>query len=409
MKYLIIVGGQLHNKGAQAMTFTVVDEIRKRFPNKKIALFASIFNERDLVERESLNFKVLPWSIGMKMKILGKPYSHYVGIKRYLKQSLINLKISKNQMNDIIKILNNADLMIDVSGYALSSQRGYYASINYIYNIIIAKKFNIPMYLLPQSIGPFNYKNTNNTRMIDTLIKQFLSYPKKIFVREKDGLKQLQKYNLTNIDYSLDCVLQNSSKYQLKNIFTTTEINNIRDIEIQLNSVAIIPNEKIMVHGNSEEIYKIYKFIINKLLEQNLHIYLIRHSVEDFNICKKIKSEFENNEKVILIEDDLNCIEIENMLSKFNFVIASRYHSIIHSYKRSVPAIVFGWAIKYQELLSEFKQENYLFDVRNNINIDDVNKKLELMLLNYKKEKELIEQKVNLLQTNNIFDQIEIR
>ena len=36
MRYILISGGTLRNKGAQAMVFVAVDELRKRFPNHEI-------------------------------------------------------------------------------------------------------------------------------------------------------------------------------------------------------------------------------------------------------------------------------------------------------------------------------------------------------------------------------------
>ena len=38
---IVIVGGELFNKGAQAMTFTVVDEFSSRYPEKDIYLFSN--------------------------------------------------------------------------------------------------------------------------------------------------------------------------------------------------------------------------------------------------------------------------------------------------------------------------------------------------------------------------------
>ena len=40
MGNVIITGGDLKNKGAQAMTFVTVDEIKKRFPEERIYLAA---------------------------------------------------------------------------------------------------------------------------------------------------------------------------------------------------------------------------------------------------------------------------------------------------------------------------------------------------------------------------------
>lgn len=42
MRNVIITGGELFNKGAQAMTFIAVDELRRRFPEHQIFLLSEM-------------------------------------------------------------------------------------------------------------------------------------------------------------------------------------------------------------------------------------------------------------------------------------------------------------------------------------------------------------------------------
>lgn len=404
MGYVVIVGGELHNKGAQAMTFTVVDEIKKKFPNKDVALFAATYSERDEIEEKKLNFKVLPWYIRVKMKILGFPWSFKVGATDYFKYLIRGTRISNDQFTEINEILRNADLMVDVSGYALSSQRGYVASLSYLYNIVIAKKFEIPMVLYPQSFGPFNYSKVDEKKLFP-LMSQYLKYPQKIYAREYDGIKHLENFNLNNVEKCFDSVLQNKNELTMGNIYNLDKIRlNNEAVKIKKSAVAIIPNQKIMVHGNELEQFHFYKKIINRLIELNKKVYLIRHSYEDLIICRKIKSEFQNEKRVVLLEDDLSCIQIEQLLSSFDFLIASRYHSIIHAYKNFVPTLVFGWAIKYQELLSHFEQEKYLFDVRTEQDEAEIINRLNEMLDNYEEESEVIRRKMAKLPRKDLLE-----
>lgn len=406
MRYIIIVGGQLQNKGAQAMTFTVVDEMKKKYPDKEVVLFSAVYTERDKLEAKNFQFKVLPWPIRVKMKILGYKAAILTGSINYLKYLIKGSGVQKSDILEIEQILNNADFMIDVSGYALSSQRGFQASLSYIYNIMIAEKYNIPVVLFPQSFGPFNYTNKER-KIIMPLIEEYLQYPNVVFAREKEGVEYLKEFNLNNVKHSYDIVLQGKNDFELSNIFKSHAINKQKlETYIGPNSVAIVPNEKIMQHGREQELYDIYKLMINKLLENDKKVYLIRHSFEDLAICKKIKSKFSDNENVILLEDDYNCILIDDLLSHFEFIIASRYHSIIHAYKNDIPAMVFGWAIKYQELLHYFNQNKYMFDVRETLNTDDILKSLTIMLENHKKESLIINKQSKEIRKTNIFDYI---
>ena len=86
-------------------------------------------------------------------------------------------------------------------------------------------------------------------------MKLYLKYPKKIFVREKDGIKWIYKFTRKNVEKIYDIVLQNQD-YNLTNIFKKKV--NLKNIEIENNSVGIIPNLRVIEHANSDEIYSIY-------------------------------------------------------------------------------------------------------------------------------------------------------
>ncbi|GAF19999.1 hypothetical protein JCM19046_4698 [Bacillus sp. JCM 19046] len=290
--------------------------------------------------------------------------------------------------------------MIDISGYALSSQRGEIASLNYLFNIIIAQKYKIPMFLMPQSFGPFEYDNKK--RMIN-LIQDKLNYPTKIFAREQDGFNKLTDLGLKNAELTLDTVLQAKDEIQVSNIYKNKELLKLKVLK---NSISIIPNDKIMEHGDKDKIFSIYKSLVSKALLEGKNIYLLRHSYEDLYICKQIKNEFKNEERVILIEEDLDCLEINDTLKQFDYIIASRYHSIIHGYRNGVPAIVLGWAVKYQELLNRFKQDMYLFDVRGSLDETDVNNSFDLLNKNYLKESEEIKDILNQIHSLDIFKEV---
>lgn len=408
MGYVVIVGGELHNKGAQAMTYTVVDKIKKKYPHKEIVLFASVYTDKDENEKGELSFQVFPWNIRMKMSILGFHYSKYVGVVELFKSVIRGPGITKEHLVKIKTVLNNTDLIIDVSGYALSSQRGFTASLSYLYNIIVAKKYNASMYLLPQSFGPFDYSEKQK-KVLFPLMKEYLKYPKKIFARENEGVKYLKQLNLKNIEKSYDCVFQGDENFCFTNIYLKG-INSSNNVEIYNNSVAIVPNGKIMEHGDSYKQYNLYNKLIELILSKGKKVYLIRHSYIDLNICRDIKKNFVENDNVVLLEDDFNCIQINNLLKEFDFLIASRYHSIVHAYKIGKPALVFGWATKYHELLSLFSQEKYLFDVRKSINTNLVLEKLEFLMNNSQRESDVITKTYNDLRNNqNIFKQIEIK
>ncbi len=386
---VVIVGGELFNKGAQAMTFTTVDQIKRRFTNKKIFLFSTRDFERNKEEKDIYKFDILPWDFKIRIKILLGNW-----VKFFIKESRYDYL-----EGDIKRIIKNADFFIDISGYALSSQWGLFNSACYLLNIIIAKMYSVPYYIFPQSIGPFSFP------IIPFLylpLKLFLRYPIKVFPREVKGVRSVGRFTKKNVERTCDIVLQNRG-YNLSNIFEK-DIS-LKSFKIKPNSVGIIPNLRVIERDKSEKIYLVYKSLIDSLISFDKIVYLIRYSYEDLEVCENIKSFFKKDENVIIIYDDLNAIELENIIKQFDFVIASRYHSIVHSYNNGIPALVIGWATKYLELLKNFNQLDYFFDCREDIDIDEIISKLNKMMKDLEFEKKKIISKIQYFgKKNNIFD-----
>ena len=386
---VIIIGGELFNKGAQAMTFTVVDQMKKRFPDKNIYLFSTQDFDRTDIEKSRYTFKILPWDLTTKLKLLSF----------WNKLLMKNSKYGHLEKN-VESVLKNGEFIIDISGYALSSQWYWFKSFNYLLNIILSRKNSVQYYIFPQSIGPFNYPLKYNI-LLYPLMKLYLKYPKRIFPREKEGVVWVRKFTKKNVEQNHDIVLQ-TKQYNLSNIYNKKFHS--KHMQIQPHSVAIIPNLRVIEKTNPDDIYLVYVSLINRLINAKKTVYILRHSYEDLNVCRKIKNDYLDNNCVQLISTDLNAFELENILKQFDFVIASRYHSVIHSYKNGVPALVIGWATKYIELLEYFDQSDYCFDARDGINTNEIDDKLNKMIREYECERNKIITKMDSITKENIFD-----
>ncbi|MGM0404978.1 MAG: Coenzyme F420 hydrogenase/dehydrogenase, beta subunit C-terminal domain [Thermoplasmatota archaeon] len=396
-KNVIILGGNLFNKGAQAMTFTVVDQVKRRFPEKNVYLFKSRDFDRDELEKQKYNFEIMPWDVLTRVNLLSAGKTFTGEESPYLKY-----------YQGIQKIFEDAFLIVDISGYALSSQMGDpdmllpIKEYDYLLNIMVAKRYDIPFYILPQSIGPFEYPFSVKM-ILYPMMKRYLKYPEKIFPREKNGVKSVKKFTQENVEHARDIVLMNQG-YETDNIFSNMEL---KYFEIPDGSVALVPNSKIMENSDPDKIYSVYKMMIRELLSYGKRVYIIRHSPEDFEICMKIKDSFSENDEVIWISEELNAVELEDVISKFDFIIGSRYHSIIHAYKNKIPALVLGWAVKYEELLKDFEQVEYHIYAREGLNKLEVIKKLRKLLEKYPSEKKVIETRLdNIRKGRTVFDKI---
>lgn len=389
-KYLVITGGQLYNKGAQAMVFISTDELRRRFPDREIVVLSKMDMRRSKEEREKYRFKIQGYPGAVALLLM------QTGIGR-----IFYKVFGKTSEKEYLELMEQAAALVDVSGYALGSDWGYKRSIFYLARIQIAKAFRVPVYLMPQSFGPFDYQGVFRAWM-RRKIKRVLGCADTIMCREQDGYALLHdKFGLSNSVLTPDLVMQNIG-ISPDNIYR--ELPKQRIPEIPARCVAVIPNKKTFQFGDRATLENLYRRIVEKLLEQDRPVLLCYHSTEDLEICRLIKSNFAHEQRVILQEEEPSCLEFDAMVGQVDFVIASRYHAIVHAYRNCVPAVVLGWAVKYRELLSAFSQERFLFDVRGELNESEILGAVSDMCERHAEYAAGMKEPLARIQGSNVFD-----
>ena len=389
------MGGQLFNKGAQAMTFVVVDEMANRFQDHKVVLFSTKDFNREKRDKEQYQFVIAP-----------NPRYRILLLAAFSKRIPFLKKLVKDDENKkIIDYLHNADYILDISGYSLGSDWGCDASIAYCLRLKLVDLLGAKIYLMPQSFGPFDYVG-RKAFQTEMMIKRCLPCARLIMAREKEGFDLLKnKYGLSNLVLTYDMVLQNRG-INLKNIYKDKV--ELSTPLISSCSVGIIPNTKVFKYGDKAMLYIVYDAIIAALRRHRKGICFLIHSSEDRDICMELYKRYSiDNDNIRIIENELSCVEFDKTVRKFDFIIASRYHSIVHAYRNAVPAIVLSWATKYKELMETFEQEQYLFNVRETIDIQHISGAIDQMIIDQDKESAKILKGLEDVRKNNVFEFIE--
>lgn len=360
-KQFLITGAQFHNKGAQAMLFVAVSELKERFPDSVIWYLPvddPAYYTTDLKDK----YKFLFLTDGYQLK------------------------------SQLFAVANGLDAIIDVSGYALSS---YWKNEWYINNLRIAHNYKIPIYLMPQSFGPFDFDYYQNAEL-----KHLLEWAEVIFAREKNGYELLtKKYGLKNVKMSRDLVLQN--KYiTLQHIYKYSSRDIIRN-EIPPKSVAVIPNIRICEFTSFEYAVDIYMKIIAKVLELGRNVYIIPHS-DDESLCLDLKKFFLGNNNVQIMLTDMDCIKFKDYIAGFDYVIASRFHSIVHAFKVNVPCVVLGWADKYKTLMYDLRQDDVCLHYSDDE--EHILECIQLMDSSFRDRVEQIHNCMVMMEKDNCFD-----
>lgn len=391
-QYIVITGGELLNKGAQSMTFNVVNRMKERYPDKKIILLSTADYKMFKGKSHPFNFEILPTRFVNYINLLNS-------------RNIFKRNDADKQTEELRKILENTVLNIDISGFRLSSQFGSPINdISYLITRKVMKKFKIKEYIFPQSYGPFNYKFPYNLILKNYLLKS-MRLPELVFCREDEGFNNLKKYTHVNLRRSYDSVLY-SKEYELERIFK--EPIAPKKIEVKRGSVGVVPNSKLYFQNKDNKILDVYKNLIESLLKNDREVYIFRHSVEDLEFCKDIKAVFSSNEKVHLIEDDLYCFELQDLIAQFHYIIGSRYHSIVHSYLFNVPSLIIGWSFKYKELAEAFGQKEVMFDIRESLNLSDFDNAVSYLEENHSLLTSKIETKMAEIRREDIFDHVKL-
>lgn len=354
---VLITGAQFRNKGAQSMLYSVVSELNTRYDN--ITLYYIPIDDFKKYIPEDYRF-IITYD---NKAYLDRMHRADLFVKKFVQCFFDSLRLAAKwkargvkKYSDVIK---HVDVLIDISGFALSDEFHPATNKRYLRYIEDAKKYRAKVILMPQSFGPFHYEEAKHE--IDQKIKSVLPQVDLIFAREREGKSYLENiYHLSNVEISLDTVLQTSG-LKRDRIFVNQPTRDLPILETK-NNVGIIPNIRTLWRGDRSKVLKTYEEIINKLLDLGRNVYIFNHS-NDLEPCKKIYAVFEGVEGVHLIENEMDCIEYSEFVQNFDYIITSRYHAIVHAYKEHIPAVILGWAVKYVELAENFDQSQYVFDL----------------------------------------------
>lgn len=392
MRYIIITGINFNNKGAEAMMFHLYHYLRKRWPDKKVVALCE--NSEKQLKKYRQRYKLHALSF-----FPADFFDAQGGIYRLIGR-IRGIQSRKNSVS-IRKVLRNADLCVDASGFAFSSKFGFWDNYVWLKKIALMKKCKVPVVVMPQSFGPFDYPKWSGWALL-RMAKRILQYPKKIYARERAGFDAIKTYCLTEkLFLSPDLVLLGrdlNPKHFYRNMC------DMKEYEVEVGSVAVVPNQKLKVHSSDQNAEAIYVSAIQALLREGKNVCIIRHCDSDRNFCTALADKFKVENRVTYIDEEIDCIEFSRLIRQFDFAVVSRYHGIVHSYKAGTPCVVIGWADKYQELAQCVLQEKYVVDL-SEYSKDTLDVLIHEMSENFQNEKKkIVELYDELIGKNSLYE-----
>jgi len=395
MKRFIITGIQMRNKGSQAMFLSLYYALKSIYKNCEVTAFAF---KMDLPEQYS--FEMLPYDdytrFLFKYHLNDIPFAtpiltHFVG------------KTKKNDKWDgmpqeMTAAIQAADAIFDASGYTLGSGWSKEGGRRLLDTVKTAKRYNTKIILMPQSFGPFDWGADDDADFIEE-VKDVLVYATRIYAREQEGYECLKSLGLQNVELSADIVIREKFFPDASEIFLSHDAESTT--YPAHGSVGFIVNENLFRIGDPDAVLDLYARMLDKLADDGENVYILTTSTADVDLVEGILAKTANREKFSLISGEYSSPELIDMIARFKYVVASRYHSVVFAYRNAVPAIILGWATKYSDLALHFGQQDYVFDIRST-DVERIIDQIEKMGANYQQESQRIRDRLEHIQATSV-------
>ncbi len=336
-KYVIISGFNIHddNRGTAALSYGSVNFLFQNGFIQKGDELISLFPIRKFWKRSNRQICIDTLCVDT-IEFKCKTVKYFIG--EYYLYKLFRIILPFTCFGKVIKsiskvaVINGGDGLSDIYGTSIFQHR--------LYETEIAMKQNLPLIVLPQTIGPF--KEQGNYQKA----KEILKYADKVYVRDEHFVEDLKRMEI---------------KYELTKDLSAFMVPEPIDIEISENSVGI--NVSGLAYSNSFSglvgQFEYYPVLIDKLIEYYTQlghkVYLIPHSYnckkpdftnDDFVVCATVADKWKHNSNVIFINKDLTSPQIKYVISKMIFFIGTRMHANFAAIYTGVP--LFGLAYSYK-------------------------------------------------------------
>lgn len=370
-KYILIQDFNLNsnNRGTAALGYGSISFLREKGYLTDEHVIVNIRYRRSLIEKSVYYTKIVQ---GVKIDICDL-YPSRLEYKILLKtgKTFGFSKLAKVISNlTCVAALNGGDGFSDIYGQSL-----YKSRLPYTY---IAMKCNIPLIIMPQTIGPF--KDPENYKEAESILK----YAKEVYVRDDKFVEELNKMGVN---------------YQMTKDLSAYMQPEAWDIDIKPNSVGInvsglAYSNKFLDTAGQFETYPIFiERLINKFRADGTTVYLIPHSYnvnnpetnnDDIEACSAAYNRLAVKTDVVYVDKDLISPQVKYVISQMSFFIGTRMHANFAAIYTNVP--VFGLAYSYK-FEGAFKANGLSADqcfMINNMREDEIDDAIEYIYKFYK-------------------------
>ncbi len=358
MRILIRIGGTI-NKGDEAMLVTCAEELSKRIDGARFLLVDDGSPAHyDVTRFEPMISIIRPESASYRGKILSflkLALCHPGGMAHLLKRQPL---VTARFMLDALPAVAQADAVVDISGYAYSSNWGIGWALRARPHLQLCRWAGKPYLFLPQAWGPFSTKDAG-------VFREVCEWCARLFVRDAQSGAHVRAIAPGAEAHLGQCPDMAFLFQGADSAFGKGVLESLGIVPGQGPIVGITPNFRIYERAAGQGSKNAYLAFLAEtacaLVNLGMQVVLIPHEysnkregcADDRLLCHIVEDRCAS-EKVRALEVAYSSRELKGIVANLDALLGSRYHSIIAALSLGIPAMCLGWAHKYDEIAEEF-------------------------------------------------------
>lgn len=275
-------------------------------------------------------------------------------------EALLQLLARKNPL---LREFCRADVVIDISGFALTDDIGLKRILVFCSDILLCKLLGTPFVVYPQSMGPFN---SPWSRMA---VRLFLPMADLIMVRGKQTKEHLEGIGIDTKE--MHVCADSAFLFEAAPSERAVEILGSRGMA-EKRLVGVVPSVRVYDRCDGTGTANTYVILLANMIdfivnEFDARVVLIPFEFmsdghDDRLLVSAVLKNVKRKESVLVLDKEYSAAELKAIVGQSDLLLASRFHSIVFSLSLGVPVVAIGWAHKYVELMSHFGLEEYVLD-----------------------------------------------
>lgn len=355
------------NKGDAALLSVLLSDIRRAFDDPQITILTMDAIKKDetfdgVPMKNSFMYYASSRYQNPLLKIiydffLAISTLAWAGIYRYTKKSIP----LPNYLQDIASLYQDADLIIPVGGGYIRSVAGlrntavlFFVIHPFLFSYILRK----PTIAYTQSVGPFG--DAFQEYMAKFAVKRLDG----IVVREKISLALLQKWGITkNVFLSVDSGFS----------FTSDRIKDLRK-ELGISKQQILVGVTVRNWLRKDEqlsyevaIAKLCDYIVEKydaIIVFIPQVTVESHNDDDRESSQRVYRFMEHKKNIHVMIEQYDHHVIKAIYGNLDYLVGTRFHSVIFALTSYVPAIAIGYEYKTRGIMADLGLEEWVVDIQ---------------------------------------------